>query len=335
MTRRNDPGGIIRTMDLSELLRHSHGLRVERRADGRHHIAVEPDQGCGGAAMSWTTTYPPELILEIHATKHAYVCDEIRREEDPLYVERAIRHEVLGYVDAEAFRGKRILDFGCGAGASTLVMSRLFPPCEIVGVELEQRLLHLARLRADHLGRSTLKFFLSPSGTALPAGLGEFDYIVLSAVYEHLLPEERRSLLPRIWSHLKPGGVLFINQTPHRYSPIEMHTTGLPLINYLPDALAFALTQRFCKRLNGDEDWPAMLRAGIRGATIGEILHVLGGDAALVKPKQGDQIDLWHGKLSRRYGWLKRSIWAALKALKPIAGIHLVPELTLAIRKLA
>jgi tRNA1(Val) A37 N6-methylase TrmN6 len=64
------------------------------------------------------------------------------------YVERAIRHEVLAYVDAEAFRGKRILDFGCGAGASTLVMSRLSPPCEIVGVELAKRLLGLANLRA-------------------------------------------------------------------------------------------------------------------------------------------------------------------------------------------
>jgi 2-polyprenyl-3-methyl-5-hydroxy-6-metoxy-1,4-benzoquinol methylase len=320
-------------MDLSEPMRQQHGLRVERLADGRHHIRVDPGQSCAGVSESWTTAYPPELILEIHGTKRSYVCDEIRREEDPRYVERAIRHEVLGYLDVEAFRGKRILDFGCGAGASTLVMSRLLPPCELVGVELEERLLRLARLRAQYLGKRDLSFHLSPSGTALPAGLGEFDYIVLSAVYEHLLPDERRLLLPRIWSHLKPGGVLFINQTPHRYSPIEIHTTGLPLINYLPDALAYRLAQRFCKRIKGDEDWPALLRAGIRGATIGEILRVLGGDAALLKPKHGDQIDLWHGKLSRRYAWLKRSIWAALKALKPIAGIHLVPELTLALRK--
>src|SRR5260221_13228378 len=134
-------------MDLSELLRHSHGLRVERRADGRHHIAVEPDQGCPGASHSWTTSYPPELILEIHATKRGYVCDEIMREEDPRYVERAIRHEVLGDVDAEDFRGKRILDFGCGSGAPKPVMRRLRPPCELVGVGLEDRLLKLVRPR--------------------------------------------------------------------------------------------------------------------------------------------------------------------------------------------
>jgi 2-polyprenyl-3-methyl-5-hydroxy-6-metoxy-1,4-benzoquinol methylase len=321
-------------MDLSELLRQSHGLRVARLADGRHHIAVEPDQSCPGASHSWTTSYPPELILEIHATKRGYVCDEIMREEDPRYVERAIRHEVLGYVDAEEFRGKRILDFGCGSGASTLVMSRLLPPCDLVGVELEERLLSLARLRAEYLGKSGLRFLHSPSGTTLPDGLGEFDYIVLSAVYEHLLPNERRVLLPRIWSHLKPGGVLFINQTPHRYSPVEMHTTGLPLINYLPDALAGYAATHLSKRINGDEDWPTLLRAGIRGATIGEILRVLGAHSALLEPQRGDHIDLWYGKLSKRYGWLKKAIWASLKALKPIAGIHLVPELTLAIRKL-
>src|SRR5260221_2267484 len=161
-------------MDLSELLRHSHGLRVERLADGRHHIAVEPDQGCPGASHSWTTSYPPELILEIHATKRGYVCDEIMREEDPRYVERAIRHEVLGYVDAEDFRGKRILDFGCGSGASTLVVSRLLPPCELVGVELEERLLKLARLRAGYFGTSRVRFLPLASCHTLPARVGAF-----------------------------------------------------------------------------------------------------------------------------------------------------------------
>src|SRR5205814_6869050 len=143
----------------------------------------------------------------------------------------------------------------------------------------------------------------------------------LSEVNEHLLPNERRLQLPRIWSHHKPGGVLYINQTPHRYSPVEMHTTGLPLINYLPDAVAFRAARRFSKRINGDEDWPALLRAGIRGATIGKILQVLGARAALLEPQRGDHIDLWYGKLSRRYGRIKKTIWASLKALKPLAGM--------------
>src|SRR5690348_3676980 len=320
-------------MDLSELASRWHGIHVERLADGRHRVAVAPGHACPGASMSWTTAYPPELILEIHAEKRGFVCDEIRRDEDPRYVERAIRREVLAYIEAEAFRGKRILDFGCGAGASTLVMSRLFPPCEIVGVELAQRLLRLANLRAAYLGNRELRFLASPSATTLPPGIGKFDYIVLSAVYEHLLPEERPLLVPRIWQHLKPGGVLFINQTPHRYSPVEIHTTGLPVINYLPERLAHWAASRFSPRLAGTQDWPTLLRAGIRGATIGEILRTLGREAELLAPRRGDLIDLWYGKLSAHRRWLKKAIRATLKALKPLAGMNLVPELTLAIRK--
>ncbi len=321
-------------MDLSELLRKS-GLRLEPLEDGRHRIFVQPEASCPGASDTWTTAYPPELIYEIHAAKGPYVCDEIMREEDPRYVEHAIRHEVLGYVEPAAFAGKRVLDFGCGAGASTLVMSRLLPACDLVGVELQERLVHLARLRAEHLGRPHLRFFVSPSGDAIPQGIGKFDFIVLSAVYEHLLPHERPQLLPRLWRRLKPGGVLFVNQTPHRYSPIEIHTTGLPLINYFPDTLAFRAAKRFSKRLQGNEAWPDLLRAGIRGATIREVLGVLGAGAELMRPRRGDLIDLWHGKLSARYATVKKVIWASLKLLKPVGGVHLVPELTLAIRKLA
>jgi 2-polyprenyl-3-methyl-5-hydroxy-6-metoxy-1,4-benzoquinol methylase len=311
------------------------GTRVRVLDDGRHRIDIEAPAGFAGASLAWTTRYPRELIHQIHAVKGLYLCDEIMREEDPGYVERAIRHEVLGYVDAAEFAGKRVLDFGCGAGASTLVLGRLLPPCEIVGIELQERLLRLARLRAALLGRTCSRFLLSPSGTSLPDGIGAFDYIVLSAVFEHLLPGERSELLPGLWQRLNPGGVLFINQTPHRWAPVEMHTTGLPLINYLPDRLALRAAQ-LSRRIKRGEDWASLLRAGIRGGTIGEILGLLGGRAALLEPKRrvGDRIDLWYGKLSRRHAWLKKGAWAALKLLKPFGGACLVPELTLAIRKL-
>src|SRR3712207_8585357 len=46
------------------------------------------------------------------------------------------------------------------------------------------------------------------AGTDVPAGLGRFDHVVLCAVYEHLLPAERRGLLPQLWSLLEPGGLL-------------------------------------------------------------------------------------------------------------------------------
>ncbi len=313
-------------------------LQLEPLADGRHRITVRAYPGQAVSHRSWVTAYPPELIRQFFATKDLSVCDEIMREEDPRYVEHKMHTEVLSYLPAAAFADKRILDFGCGAGASPMVLARVLPPCEIVGVELQGKLLELARLRAKHFGRTSLKLLQSPSGDSLPPDLGEFDFIMFSAVFEHLLPHERRSLLPLVWRHLRPGGVLFLNQTPHRWSPVETHTTqGMPLINYLPDAAALWAARKFCKRIAPDESWESLLRRGIRGGTVSEIIGILGGPARaeLLRPlpQIGDRIDLWHRGLSPRHAWLKRSVWASLKLGKWLSGREVMPTLSLAIRK--
>ncbi len=313
-------------------------MRIEPLPDGRHKVSVDPAPGLTVARRSWVTSYPVDLIVEIHRAKGHFVCDEIMREESPAYVERYLRHEVLSYIDPAAFAGKRIMDFGCGSGASVMVLSRLLPACEIVGIELEEKLLNIARLRARHFGRTSIQLLRSPSGDSLPQALGEFDFVMFNAVFEHLLPAERPQLLPKIWSHLRRGGVLFLNQTPYRFSPIEVHTTGgVPFINYLPDSLALHAARMFSRRVSRTEEWARLLRRGIRGATVAEILGILGGpeQATLLKPLPhvGDRIDLWLNTLSPKHGWLKRSIWASLKAIKTVTRAEITPTLSLAIRR--
>ena len=73
---------------------------------------------------------------------------------------------------------------------------------------------------------------------------GSFDLINLNAVFEHLLPAERRSLLPELWRRLANNGRLVLTETPWRWFPIETHTTSRPLMNYLPDRLALAVARR-------------------------------------------------------------------------------------------
>ena len=136
----------------------------------------------------------------------AYLCDEIMRDEDPRYVEHDFQWEILSYAARDDFVGRRVLDFGSGSGASTMVLSRMFPETQIVGVELMAEYVELARHRARHHGiESRVRFLLSPNASALPAEMGDFDYILLSAVYEHLLPIERRAVLEMLWAHLQHG----------------------------------------------------------------------------------------------------------------------------------
>ena len=71
------------------------------------------------------TTYPIELIqLILNVIGPVYLCDEIRRDEDSSYLQRWLEVAILGYVQEDSFDNKRILDFGCGSGASTVILAR-------------------------------------------------------------------------------------------------------------------------------------------------------------------------------------------------------------------
>jgi len=155
----------------------------------------------------------------------------------------------------------------------------------------------------------------------------------MGGVFEHLLPEERRTLMPRLWRTLKRGGFLLLNETPHRYWLIEGHTTGLPLINYLPDRLAHRAA-RLSSRYDRPETWATLLRHGIRGGTEGEVMHSLGDPSArMVAPLAGDLIELWYSRLGPRARFLKRGVKAGLRGVKAITGMSCVPFLSMVIER--
>jgi hypothetical protein len=148
-------------------------------------------------------------------------------------------------------------------------------------------------------------------------------------------------LLPEIWNALRPGGVLFLNQTPHRYFPIETHTTaGLPFVNYLPDKLACYYARHFARTKLRNFTWDQLLRKGIRGGSVGEVLNILHHGAFEpvlldpIEPGVSDRIDLWYAKSGGvRLGTRKRLFWWLAKTLKVLTGAIVVPSLSLAIRK--
>ncbi len=319
-------------------------VTIESLGSGRKRVSVQhrradefvPVQEC-------ETAYPQDLIDKILAIKgSAWLCDEILREENSTVVENNIRDDVFPYFPRESFGGKRVLDFGCGAGASTAVLARLLPDASIVGVELQASLIEIARLRADHCGfAGRVEFHVSPDGNSLPAGIGTFDYIFLSAVYEHLMPEERVAVLPMLWRQLKPGGVLFVTETPYRWFPVEYHTTGgLFLLNYLPDRWALRYAQKFSSRGLQADDWSKLLRDGIRGGSPREILRLLSDGSSrpvILDPTVDgltDRIDLWYAALNKsRHMAVKNLLFAAFKLIKLTTGVTMLPTLSLAIQK--
>lgn len=319
-------------------LHHAEGIAtVEDLPDGRRRVNVTPAKSDAFISRrSAETSYPVPLIEAVLEAKGIdFVCDELAREEDERYLRLELERSMLPYVPAKDWAGKSVLDFGCGAGASTLTLARMFPETTITGVELEESNVRLARARAAHYGVRA-RFLVSPRPDALPDELGAYDFVVLSAVYEHLLPAERGTVLPLVWGRLKPGGVLFLNQTPYRYWHKEGHTTGLRFINFLPDRLAFAYARHASKRSRRDHTWEGFLRYGIRGATIPEIMGVLrraGARAELLKGAAPlrDPVDMWYAM--GRPKAVRRAAWAVVKAANALTGLAVCPVIAIALRK--
>ncbi len=291
---------------------------------------------------SVVTSYPLELIEWILSVKGpGYLCDEIAREEDSGYIRFSLETDLGAYFLSQQFAGKRILDFGCGSGASTMILSRIFPNAEVFGIELDEDLLSVAKARARYYGFPERRLLLSPGGTEVPPRVGQFDCVVMSAVFEHLLPQERRILLPKIWDLISDDGFLFVNQTPYRFTPIETHTTGLPLINYLPDHLARWAACRFSGRIAPHESWETLLRKGIRGATEYEIITILKSASAahfpvLLEPNgKGirDRVDLWAVSAQADRASARKAMRLVFKLIRVATGLTLVPYISLALRK--
>lgn len=223
--------------------------------------------------LSCETSYDLELIETIFKQKKRWTCDEIRRDEDPLYVERLLYHTILCHIPKEEFDGKYILDFGCGAGASTVILKRLFPESKILGVDMDADLLVLARERVRFYGFKDIEFACSSNPLSIPTKGIQFDHIILNAVYEHLLKDEREVLFPLLWKLMKIGGIIFINETPNRWYKNEMHTTHLNYINYMPDFLAYWIVRKKWSQYRG-ENWHRLLKDGIRGGSMKELKRI-------------------------------------------------------------
>lgn len=296
-------------------------------------------QFVNNSSVNYLSHFPPEFIqkfAEVYQNEH--FIDQLEREENPEYVEIPLKNLLFSHYSPNYFKGKKLLDFGCGTGASTCILQQLLPETSITGMDFREEHLQLGTFRAQFNGLKKINF-VQIQHPLTPELKEDFDVIVLNAVVEHLLPNERKTVLQQLWKHLKPGGTIFINETPHRYFPVETHTSGfMPFINYLPDKWAFKWVKSKKEfRHYTDEE---LLRAGIRGSTVEEIFNILNktNNAKLLQPERlgiKNTVDLFFENLPKN----RLSKWAILllkiitKGIFAVSGYLFTPTIAFAIRK--
>ncbi len=83
-----------------------------------------------------------------------------------------------GIVDLLPLNPTRVLDLACGTGLLTLAIAHRYPRCQVVGVELRDEYLEIARKKVQKLGIRNVEFVLSRAEDYRPSG--PFDCVCSS-----------------------------------------------------------------------------------------------------------------------------------------------------------
>jgi 2-polyprenyl-3-methyl-5-hydroxy-6-metoxy-1,4-benzoquinol methylase len=209
--------------------------------------------------------------------------------------------------------GKRVLDFGCGTGASTAALAARCRSVAAFDIDTEGIELNRMRVR-EHGLESRVQYYCAPNLDDVKDRIGRVDMILLCGVVEHLpltIPNLRRRLLRTLFEMLDEGGCLYIYDTPNRLWPYDFHTTGLMGIPWTapgsPDAYEKAVRRgRYTDNPHFTPGPRGLEECGAWGATYGELLEYLEGeDYACLNTRRGNNKHIDYLGGSRSFRWFR------------------------------
>jgi len=122
-------------------------------------------------------------------------------------------------IDKIPRRPRRILDQASGTGILTLEIARRFPDCEVIGVELRDEYLSIAKEKARALRIGNVRFILGRAEDVVPDGA--FDCITSSYLAKYA---DLKTLLAQARRMLRPGGLIIMHD--FTYPPHSLFRSG-------------------------------------------------------------------------------------------------------------
>lgn len=172
---------------------------------------------------------------------------------------RRVATEVITTVLGRPTGGLRVLDVGCGTGATLAWLQRLAGRRAVVGVDVAPAAVRLARRSGGRL--------VLASADALPFRDARFDLVYCADVVQHLVDEQRARALAEFRRVLRPGGAVVVRANratgapadasagyasfDYRRFPAELETAGLAPVVVGTVAVLSGLTERWRRGAGG------------------------------------------------------------------------------------
>jgi SAM-dependent methyltransferase len=135
----------------------------------------------------------------------------------------------------------RVLDLGCGEGASTIAIARAFPRTRVLGIDLDPDSVTVARAAAANAGAADRVEFAVGDAARL-AGAEPFDLVtIFEALHDMGDPV---GVLRSVRGVLADGGVVFVgdervaDRFTTRADPVERIQYGFSVLHCLPATMA-------------------------------------------------------------------------------------------------
>jgi SAM-dependent methyltransferase len=223
----------------------------------------------------YPTSYSARLVRMLVERKGA-----LRAPQYFAYKETRGRHfldPLFAYLRRRGARDLHVLEVGCSFGHITEDLAERPEVSEIVTFDTDPAFAAMVRVKVEELGLGRVRdvrLFSNEETRSLPYPDGSFDLVLVLGVIEHLPVRGRGQIVDEYYRVLAPGGHIAILDTPNRLFPLETHSVGLPLVQWLPAPLAFAYARLVRPgRMRGvDYAGFVMDGTGWRNASLGECL---------------------------------------------------------------
>jgi len=161
------------------------------------------------------------------------------------YKETRGRHflgPLFRYLRTRGARNLSVLEIGCSFGHMTEYVAEQPEVGELYTLDTDPAFVAMTRAKVEELGLARVRDvaqFANDETRRLPYPDARFDLILAIGVIEHLPLRNRRAQVDEYYRVLARGGHIVILDTPNRLFPLETHSVGLPLIQWLPPRPAF------------------------------------------------------------------------------------------------